>query len=286
MIKASLPFFHGINLAYSAGALLPARIAGRQFTDALGEGARLVRNHFSKAVTGQTEQILGVWSKNLRQGEGALGNTAVNISGGDLIQEFIQTSGVRIGRVSADVGFNQMQRLLNKIGETVTPLKSPLTKARHLNDLVDKGLWNIVKDGMSMSSWVHVRESMFRELINKEGVDALKDATKVLRVNQEAGAIVNQAFGGILDRLMLQPNMRRFARNALLAPDWTASNMFMARDLFANMLGAGAVGRRLSRDILLRDARFRFALGYQARAAFYWFTLEAAPAEPEPVLTR
>ena len=83
---------------------------------------------------------------------------------------------------------------------------------------------------------------------------------------------MNQALGGLQwVRYGVTKTGQHVMRGALLAPDWTFANLSMARDLFVNMPGMeGLIGKTLGfADVVLPDLRFRWALAYNMRAAFY-----------------
>lgn len=255
------PFFHGAALTYSNFAFLPPKVAAET---SVGVTKFALGKLWNPQVA--SEQVLKMLSSVV---DAAGGKTGDRVLAGDVIKEMLTQSGMRFARPSLDTGYETIHSALSSVAETLPAAGESLAKlGKAYNDLGDKGLWSIYHDGLKSFAWVHTRNKFLRKNPAKYATEASRYA-----LNSEVGRMVDQAYGGILDRLMLSPNMRRASRYAMLAPDWTISNFMMARDLFVNIPGIRdtVIGKRLTRDALLRDERFRAALGYNMRAATYAF---------------
>jgi hypothetical protein len=255
-----VPFFHAASLVFSNFALLPFNVAARNTVDV----ARFLRATSDPAK--QFEIITQMLTRSLR-GTDEFGPRLIDAR--DMVRRALN-SGMKLGSPSADTGYGALKKAL-EFASTNLPrgLNSPFTGLKHVNNLSDFNLWRVFHDGLKMQAWVHMTTS---ELRRAPGI--LEDAAKLRKLDTEVGSIVDAAFGGILDRLMIHPQWKDAARWAFLAPDWSLSNLMMARDMFVNMPGLRelSLGRALTRDVLMADLRFRAAAAYNIRAAFYMYT--------------
>ncbi len=284
------PFFHIVSLGYSAFAGLPPRIAGQAIREVgrnIGPAVREVGEAVGETLTGTisasvanrqrevTENILTMWSNVTRRSSGEIGPVQ-GISSMDMVREYL-TSGAQVGRIESDFSYDALENFLVQISNTFDEgsfLRNAFTGARHINQAFDRAMWNVIKDGLSMFTWVHARNQIFLDMVKKGGRPAkriFQDPTTMGRINAEAQNIVKGMFGGVLDQLILNPRFRRFSRFALLGPDWTLANLRMGTDMVLNMPGLREQSLGfVTRDVLMADQRFRWALGYNMRAAFYY----------------
>jgi arsenate reductase-like glutaredoxin family protein len=257
--KASLfnlnPFFHSMALTMSNFALLPPNVAIKNTADVW---RMLKATAFNTDPDLAYDIMLKIMSRTR------------NVAGDDVFTEFM-LSPTKLGRaqIDADQAFNVIDNLTTMALNAVDPasvLTHPIRGLKHYNMLSDRALWQVTQNMFKTLAWAHIRH----DALKKAGPNVTKSMR--FKINTEAGNIVNQAFGGLAwERLGIQPNAQKFWRFALLAPDWTFSNLLMARDLFLNIPAVrnSAFGKAITRDVILRDMRFHWAMQYNVRAAAY-----------------
>ena len=260
-LKASLfnllPFFHGMSLIMSNFALLPTRTALRNTADI----SRIIWNQgFRNDPDRVAELVEQFMTRSFQRADGSIANSS------DVLME-MRLSSLKLGGPIEREGIGVIRNSLQSIAKAVPPpLNSPITLGLHTNEVFDRSLWEILQNGMKITAWQHIRHA---EQLANPGRFATAASRQLL--NDEVGQVVNQAFGGLAwERYFSDPFTRDLWRYAFVAPDWTFSNLLLARDMFLNMPGLRQlVGGPLARDVLLPDVRFRWALGYNTRAAFW-----------------
>ena len=250
------PFFHFGALVLSNFAQLPPNVAFRSSVDVM----KSISSAFKANQGEQMEGLLRMTAQSFRRGD------VVGTNADDLVREVLTESGMGFGRPETDTGFDILQRTINSVADSLPGiLRSPVTKALHLNQMFDFALWSITHNGLKMQAWTGLRNA---EILKNPKI--LKDPALRKKMNFELGQIVNRAFGGLnFETLFKAPEVKQFLRFGLLAPDWTLSNLLNARDLFVNM--PGMKGTKLTRDVMFNDVRFRYAMGYNLRAAVYTY---------------
>jgi hypothetical protein len=262
LAKASLfnlnPFFHAMALTMSNFAIMPPKLAFKNTADVW----RLMKE---TALRGDPQAASEIIMRIMSRTQ--------NVAGDDMFTAAL-ASPLKLGRAQVDareafgVVDDAFRMALNSIDEK-SLARHPFRAGRNLNMMSDRNLWQVVQNVYKLNTWAHIRHAMLKKLGRGD-----IDKGMLLKIDTEAGNITNQAFGGLAwERLAIQPTMKTFWRFALLAPDWTLSNMLMARDLFVNIPGVkkSVIGKALTRDVLLADQRFWWAAQYNLRAAAYGY---------------
>jgi len=272
------PFFHATALTLSNFALLPLPAAARNFKDMTVIGWHsMLKGGVGKGGMSSEKATEAVF-RIIQRTHDAVNGGGVDAS--DIIAE-MHKSGVKLGRATldADDGYDLFDGFMKSMIESLdaNDLPShPLRGIKWWNDLSDRNLWTVLQNSFKVSSWAHIRKAEMLRQAKRLGrnIDSL-DQNLMNKINIEAGNIVNQAYGGLAwERLLLNSDHKNFLRFAILAPDWTMSNMLMARDLFVNMPGvknAAIMGKSIAPDVMLGDMRFHWAMQYNMRAATYGF---------------
>jgi len=190
----------------------------------------------------------------------------------DLMEDALR-SGLQIGPMT-DAEIGVVSRSL-KLQEKSIPGLSPAARALGRATTVwDRGLWDYYHNGIKLFAF----NEIYQRGLSKFG-------TKNLRLRaQEAARHVNNAFGGqIWEDLMVNRNGQRMARMFIMAPDWTFSNLRIARDVFANRfqkfdqfaLTGRWGGFSLSAEEMLdaQNVRKFFARRYALQAGLIWLPM-------------
>jgi hypothetical protein len=257
------PFFHATALTMSNLAIMPPLEALRAGVQSF----RFMKYAYTKNPQAASELILKTMSRTV--------NTAGAMQADDIIRE-MKLSGLKLSRFEEiEEGFSAIQSGLRRAADAITNnelMKSPITGLIHFNSMNDKMLWQVVQNTYKTNAWVHIRQAELKRYAKTFGKEAA--GADLAKINAEAANISNQAFGGLAwERYAITPTGQRALRLGLLAPDWTFANLLMGRDLFVNIPGVrqSVIGKALTRDVLLSDMRFRWALQYNMRAALFGF---------------
>lgn len=166
---------------------------------------------------------------------------------------------------------NAFERMLQRTGQRFPVIQNPVRGVQHVNNLLDRNLWDIWHFQSKLLYWGHQRHMA---LLKDPTLILPKNSIKLRQVEAEIAGFSNAVFGGqAWDRLGVSPGMRKFLRFAFIAPDWTASNLLVARDLILTAPGIRelAIAKRLTPDVILADQRFHMAMQYSVRAGIYAF---------------
>jgi hypothetical protein len=285
LLKSTLfslnPLFH----ANAVGVFsLFADMAPRDAVRTLGDIVKTAKATFG-AARGESKGIVDFFNKFAdpkRSWEMQLRLLSRTPQGVDLTAHTTRMvkSGLQFGHtIEGREGFRALQNLLSKSIDFLTErdvpswLISPLQGIRTFNTISDRFLWQMVQNTVKSNAWtqiVHAEEARWLKKFPQRGLDP----QALNMIDQEAAKHVNAAFGNMgWAALGKTPTAQHAARIALVAPDWTQSNIFVSRDLFVNLPGVVDKLKNApfisTRDVLFPDLRFRAALGYHARAAFY-----------------
>lgn len=156
-------------------------------------------------------------------------------------------------------------KFVDDAGKTRDVLRSPLTALAHVNDKIQSATWNYIHNTGKLLAFNTMLVRMSKKFPEKD-FDVLA---------RQVAASVNASMGGLSWRTMFgDARVRAGLQFFMLAPDWTASNLIIARDVFMNMvpnLPKNAQG--------LPVVAFRDLIDPGVAAAFarkYWFNAAAS----------
>lgn len=201
-------------------------------------------------------------------GTPGMGTEFVDMS--DIVARWLRT-GTNIARPefqAFDHFGNAVRRLASSDNPLVRAAGIPLEA---VNDLFDKNLWDSWHVNMKFLYFVQQRAAFIAR-----NHALLQDAARLQKVEREIARFGDQIMGGLAwNQLGMfgHPKMRQFLSFALIAPDWTMSNLLIARDFIFTMPGIRntRLAKLLTPDVLMADVRFKMARQYVFRTAVYAF---------------
>lgn len=256
--------FHAAALTKSALATLPPGAAGRTIAQSAKDVGAFVIAKFKN----DEEAINRVIQKIHTRAYVADGKTMVNAAD---IDRLMGIAGVKLGeagRASDAPGFDLFKRGFQAAADALPapPLINPMTHMVHYIDAIDRGLWSVYQTGLKRTTFAHLYHA---EVLRNPKVHG--NQTELFKMLRDIGAHVDNSFGSQnWNRVIAHPIVKTIMRWGWIAPDWTTSNQRVGWDMFLNMPGVRQlIGPFLRRDVAMADARFRWSLGYNVRAAFY-----------------
>ena len=265
--------FHFGSVFVSMVPALKLRDLGKLFNETFGSSARGARTFGdSKEVTQWVEREVQRARTRISTASPGFGVQDVDTS--ELYGRFLIAHGTQ---GNPEFGaWDTFQRVLESaehgLSQTGLPsMINPVTGLKHVNNLIDANLWDLWQNNSKFLYWVTKRAEFIQknpDLLLPKGKKALSE------IEGEIALFGNELVGGqAWERLLVTPKMRRWLSFAMLAPDWTASNLLIARDLFLTAPGIRemAWAKKLTPDVINADVRFGLAARYSFRTAVYSF---------------
>lgn len=187
----------------------------------------------------------------------------------DIVQYGIQ-HGLQVGPVS-DWEVDTLQRALKGAESLVgrVPLigqaaAAPIRALQRGTTAWDRVLWDYYHNSLKIFAFNEIYHKSLARFPDLKAGD----------IAEQVAAHVNNAFGGqVWERLWVSRKGNLIARALMLSPDWTASNLRVAADVFANF-NIRRPNIPFARDLLVgNDVRAFWARQYAMRAAVIWMGL-------------
>ncbi len=156
-------------------------------------------------------------------------------------------AGLKVGAVETDAHRIRTERHLDWLTEkakNVPVLGKALRAIRGGDRAWNRALWDRYHNGLKMFSWYDITQKAITDAA-KKGVDLTEEQIQVIK--EDVASFINDAYGGQewMNTMFRNPKAQQVMQMALLAPDWTLSNLKIAGKTIP-ALAKAAQGQRLT----------------------------------------
>jgi hypothetical protein len=158
--------------------------------------------------------------------------------------------GLEFGSAKADIGYNTLNKLLRGWEAKTRDIKVlgwSAKKMRQTYEGINRALWGEVHEGYKLYSYHSLVSDILKKAPDNISIKELK------RIKSDIASFLNNAFGGQEweSKFWMSPKNLQYSRRALLAPDWTYSNLAIAKSPFSPSPIMRRFGRRYWRNMTL-----------------------------------